>query len=275
MAKRFTIGEIEVTVVSDGEVTVPATTYFPGTTAEQWQPHARLMDHQGNLTFPFSSFVIRSGDRTVMIDAGIGNRTFGPVTGGPLIGELREAGFAPEDIEAIFCTHLHFDHYGHIVDGDGASDGLRLVFPNAALHWTDAEQAAAQTTAGPDLDTRKAMIALAAGRWQPKNDGDEIAPGVQVVSMPGHTPGHAAVVISSGTQRALVLGDGISCPAQLSESEWSGLGDVDPKLARASQQALMREFEDGETLVAAAHFPGLTFGRVLMGEGRRYWQPVS
>ena len=118
------------------------------------------------------------------------------------------------------------------------------------------------------------MLSLLDGRWQARNDGDEIIPGVQAIAMPGHTPGHAAVLVSSGTERAFILGDGISCPAQFSEVEWSGLGDVDPKLARASQQALMRELEGEGTLVGAAHFPGLTFGRVLTGEGRQYWQPV-
>jgi len=260
---RFIVGDIEVTVVSDGSITFPPTAYFPGTTAEQWKAHERLLDHQGNLTFEFSSFVIRSGGRTVMVDAGIGNRTVGPFAGGALIDGLRAAGFGAADIDAIFCTHLHVDHYGHIVEGE-ASD-LRLAFPNATLHWTDAEQAFAMEAPGPDLETRRAMVALVADRWQAKNGGDEIAPGVQVVAMPGHTPGHAAVVISSGAARAYVLGDGVSCPAQLTESEWSGLGDVDPALARRSQQALMRELEDGETLVGAAHFPGLTFGRILTG----------
>ena len=74
--------------------------------------------------------------------------------------------------------------------------------------------------------------------------------------------------------RAFVLGDAISCPVQLTETEWSGLGDMDPKLARQSQEVVAREAEATGALLTAAHFPGLTFGRVLMGEGRRYWQPV-
>jgi hypothetical protein len=82
------------------------------------------------------------------------------------------------------------------------------------------------------------------------------------------------VVLSSGDERAFILGDGISCPAQLEEPEWSGLGDVDPKLARASQEALGREVEGTGALVGTSHFPGLTFGRVMRGEGRRYWEPL-
>ena len=83
----------------------------------------------------------------------------------------------------------------------------------------------------------------------------------------------ADFVISSGEARAFLLGDAIGCPVQVTENEWSGISDVDPKLARRSQEALMREVEGKTDLVAASHFPGLTFGRVLLGEGRRYWQP--
>jgi len=61
---------------------------------------------------------------------------------------------------------------------------------------------------------------------------------------------------------------------QLTETEWSGMGDADPKLARRSQEAVVREIESDGALMTAAHFPGLTFGRVLTGEGRRYWEPV-
>jgi hypothetical protein len=82
------------------------------------------------------------------------------------------------------------------------------------------------------------------------------------------------VVLSSGDQRAFILGDAISCPAQLEEPEWSGIGDVDPRLARRTQEAVAREIESSAALLATAHFPGLTFGRVLTGEGRRYWQPL-
>ena len=61
MANRFNVGDIEITVVSDGQISFPASAYFPGTTEYQWKQHERLLDHAGNLNFEFSSFVIRSG----------------------------------------------------------------------------------------------------------------------------------------------------------------------------------------------------------------------
>jgi hypothetical protein len=61
----------------------------------------------------------------------------------------------------------------------------------------------------------------------------------------------------------------------MEEPEWSGLGDMDPKLARKSQEMVLRELEGTSDFLAAAHFPGLTFGRVLRGEGKRYWEPAK
>ena len=273
MVNVFKIGNLDVIAVADGEVSFPAKGYFAGTTDAQWEPHARWMDHAGNLVFPFGCFVVRSGDRRVLIDTGLGPITFGEYRGGELLGRLAEASVKPEDIDVVFITHLHADHCGSAALKVG--EEMRAAFPNATYRWTSAEQA---FWTGGDLPpgsiARKDILAAVASRWEAADGGASLAPGIDVYSMPGHTPGHAGVVLSSGDARAFILGDGISCPVQLEEPEWSGLGDVDPKLARRSQEALAREVEGTGTLVGTSHFPGLTFGRVLTGEGRRYWQPV-
>ena len=98
-----------------------------------------------------------------------------------------------------------------------------------------------------------------------------IAPGVTLTMTPGHTPGHLSVVVSSGGRRALLLGDAIVCPVQLDEPTWRSIGDVDPELAQQVRERLFRELEDGTTLGAGAHFPELQFGRVLVGQGRRWF----
>jgi len=76
---------------------------------------------------------------------------------------------------------------------------------------------------------------------------------------------------SSGTARALLLGDVAHCPAFLGDDEWESIFDVDRALAKRTREALMREVEGTSTLVGAAHFPGLRFGRILAGEGGRSW----
>ncbi|HEU4760506.1 MAG TPA: MBL fold metallo-hydrolase [Dehalococcoidia bacterium] len=277
MANTFKIGDIEVGVVSDGTIRVPPNAYFPATTAEQWEPHKRWLDHQGNVEFSVSCFVVRTGGKTLLIDTGMGSVQFGPFRGGALFGELASAGVDPAEIDTVFVTHLHFDHCGSCaVPRDGQ---LRPAFPNAVYRWTADEHAFWRAGPPPpgipeEVFSPKATLAALEGRFEPADGGATIAPGMNVVALPGHTPGHAGIVLSSGNERAFILGDAISCPVQLEEPEWSGLGDMDPKLARRSQEAVAREVEGSGALLAAAHFPGLTFGRVLRGEGRRYWQPL-
>ena len=275
MANRFNIGELEVLVVSDGASKAPATVYFTGTTREQWEPHKRWLDHEGNVEFPFTCYLVRSGDRRVLIDTGLGPIKLWAFTGGALLNELAAAGVKPEEIDTVFITHLHVDHCGTVALGENGA--MKAVFPNATYRWTAAEDKHWRTNIaaipGSDFSFPQ-MFAAVDAQYEAIEDGAALAPGINVMSLPGHTPGHAGVILSSSTERAFILGDAIACPAQLEEPEWSGMGDMEPKLARQSQEAVAREAEGSGDLVGAAHFPGLTFGRVLRGEGRRYWQPV-
>ncbi len=275
MPNTFTIGNLDVLVVSDGFIKFPPKLYFRGTSEADWEPHKRWLDHEGNLEFPMSCFLVRSGDRKVLIDTGLGAFELYQFKGGKLLGELAAAGVQPEDIDTVVVTHLHIDHCGTCAIDDAGT--LRPAFPNATYRWTKAEHdhwLAAGDHPAASFSIAKLIESLA-DRYEPADEGATIAEGISIIATPGHTPGHAGVVLSSNGERAFVLGDAISCPAQLEEPEWRGLGDMDKALAQKSQEIVLREAEDAGSLVATAHFPGLTFGRVLRGEGKRYWQPVN
>jgi hypothetical protein len=103
-------------------------------------------------------------------------------------------------------------------------------------------------------------------------EGDTtIVPGIDVRSAPGHTPGSSVIVISSGSARAMLLGDVVHCPAELLSDDWEAIFDVDVALARRTREILARELEGTDIRAAGAHFPGLQFGRLLAAEGRRQW----
>ena len=98
-----------------------------------------------------------------------------------------------------------------------------------------------------------------------------VLPGLDLLLAPGHTPGSTMMVVSSKGERAMLLGDVVHCPVELLDDEWAGMADVDPELALRTRLALVRELEGTDVPVAAAHFPGLQFGRLLFGEGQRSW----
>ena len=91
------------------------------------------------------------------------------------------------------------------------------------------------------------------------------------MAAPGHTPGSTIVVLSSGTERAVMLGDVVHCPVALLDDEWAGMSDVDPVMAKRTRNAIARELEGTGVPVAGAHFQGMQFGRILPGQGTRRW----
>jgi len=102
-----------------------------------------------------------------------------------------------------------------------------------------------------------------------------LMPGIDVRLAPGHTPGSSVVVVSDGTARALLLGDIIHCPLELMDDDFNLLVDHDQELANRVREAYARELEGSDVPVAAAHFPGLRFGRLLPGETTRRWTFVG
>jgi glyoxylase-like metal-dependent hydrolase (beta-lactamase superfamily II) len=109
----------------------------------------------------------------------------------------------------------------------------------------------------------------ATDRFEQWDHDSTILPGLDTMSTPGHTPGSTTLVLSSGEERIMFLGDVIHCPVQLEEDEWGALFDVDAELAKRTRNALARELEGTNVRMSGAHFPEMTFGRLVRAEGRR------
>jgi len=260
------IGDLVVEPVYDGVMTMPATA-FQGTTEQQWAPHQRFLDADGRLEFALGGFLVRApGGRLVLVDAGIGEREgeirngTGFYRGGELLRSLARLNVRPEDITDVVFTHLHFDHIGW------ATKDSMMTFPNAAYRCDDRDWQ-------PFRDTERGQPILGPieDRLSTWDASGPLAPGIDAMSAPGHTPGSTILVLSSGTARGMLLGDVIHCPVELLDDEWATIGDVDPELAKRTRNALARELEGSDGPVAAAHFAGLQFGRLLFGEGQRRW----
>lgn len=260
------IGQLEVTPIYDGTASVPAHQYltYGGRLADPWADHQDLLAADGHLQMDMGGYLVRTDGRVVLIDAGIGTINNDLFTGGELIRSLAAHGVQPDDVTDVLFTHLHFDHVGW------ATQRGAIVFEHATYrcHAADWDH----FVGGPHADPG------AVGKLGPISDqldtfdrDQQLAPGIDVRHAPGHTPGSVIVVVSSGQQRAVLLGDIVHCPIELIDDEWSAIYDVDPELAQPTRTAVARELEGDDALVGAAHFPGLRFGRLLPGTGRRHW----
>lgn len=193
---------------------------------------------------------------------------------GWLENSLAKAGVRPDEVTDVVLSHLHPDHMGWV------SKGGTSFFPNAKLwaHQADADFFLSDTA--PDETTFKLMLGVepTKDRMKPVHNQIElwdrdctVAPGIDLRHMPGHTPGSSIAVISSGEDRAMMLGDVIHCPLELVDSEFAIMSDIDPAMAKRSKDILRQEIEGTNIHVSSSHFPGLEFGRLLKGEGKRYW----
>lgn len=264
------VGDIRIEGVIDGIArSVPSEAFRWGAGAEggrglddaDWEPHRTFLADDGMLEMALGAFLVRTNRHLVLVDAGIGVFNRGVFTGGALLDNLHAFGVDPDDVTDVVFTHLHFDHTGWATV-DGAPVFERATYRCDAADWVHFVPADERVT------RKLAPIESRLATWD--RDGP-LLPGIDVRRAPGHTPGSAVVIVSSGPDRALLLGDVVHCPVELVDDEWATIGDVDPALAKRTRAALAREIEGGDVPVAAAHFPGLRFGRLLAGEGRRSW----
>jgi glyoxylase-like metal-dependent hydrolase (beta-lactamase superfamily II) len=274
---RTTVGDMQVGAVtidgvSDGSLQVPPTALF-NKTDQDWLQHSQFLDENGMLPIEMGGFLVRSGERLVLVDTGIGPDAAPGLTG-MFMENLAARGITPSDITDVVLTHLHFDHVGW------ATDGERRLFDNATYRCHEADWEFFMGTHPFDDSLAVSMLGGRASsellppivdRLETWGEDRAILPGLDVRSAPGHTPGSTVIVVSSGTERAMLLGDVVHCPAELLSDDWEMIGDVDTRLAQRSREALARELEGSDIPAAATHFPGLKFGRLLTGEGRRRW----
>ncbi|MGH8993938.1 MAG: MBL fold metallo-hydrolase [Acidimicrobiia bacterium] len=260
------VGRLEIVPLLDGGARLPAERLlrFTGPRDDPWGPHRDLLGPDGFLELAMGGFLVRSGDRVVLIDTGVGRIDNGVYWGGSFLEALAGAGVVPADVTDVVLTHLHFDHVGWTTRrGEIVFD--RATYRCHAADWD-------HFVAGPEPEEGSVRkLSPLAGRLDPFTGDVDVAPGVSVRHAPGHTPGSAVVVISDGAERALLLGDAVHCPVELVEDDWEAVMDVDPALAARTREALARELEGTDVPAVAAHFPGLRFGRVLPGTGPRRW----
>ena len=238
--------------------------------ADEWQPHVPLDEH-GNVTLSLACLLVRVGDRRILVDTG-----FGLVSGRPQVGHLVESlaalGVSPSDIDTVVVSHAHGDHIGGASAGSG--DAARPAF-GSARYWLG--QADWDHFSQPDVLASRAgldvkLLPLHHAAVLDLADGEqEVAPGVRLLPLPGHTPGHMGVAFTSGQEMAIYVGDLIHHPFQVEHPEWSPTFDSLPPISRATRTQLLERARRDHSLVLTYHLPWPGRGHVTT-EG---WQPAS
>lgn len=282
---QIDIGDISVTFVPDGYIYSDAVRSFPGSTPEMWSENAHLLNDNGLVVMSLGALLIRTAGRLVMVDLAWGPTEMAfagasgeGIGGGRMLDNLAALGVQPANVDAVVFSHLHSDHTGWIVDpststGSGDEPG-KALFANATHYLSQAEWDYWSSRSPDDPGPRPSaeQLAVLASRLSTVEDGDSPFPGVDVMATPGHTPGHLSFVISSGDERAVVLGDAVHCPIEIQQPELTFVTDVDPALAQRTRAHIEAELLKEGTVAAAPHFADLVFGRLMPGQGRASWQ---
>jgi glyoxylase-like metal-dependent hydrolase (beta-lactamase superfamily II) len=276
---RFRIGNIVVHRIEEWQGSfAPPDMLFQGYEARDWAPHERefVPDYfnpgEGKLYAFLQSWVLDTGTQRILFDTGAGNdkdRPGIPVFGNldtDFLSRLRRAGFAPEDIDIVVCSHIHIDHVGwntQLVEGrwHPTFRNARYVLPrDDHEYWDPADmrrgpgEVGRIVNAGMFEDSVQPLID--AGRVEWAEDGFEIAPGLSLHSVPGHTPGSMMMRVSSADRRAMFVGDIVHHPMQIYQPGWNSAYCEDQDQARLSRRRVLTEAADTGALLIPAHFGG-------------------
>jgi len=229
---RTSLGDFELTVVSDGTYVSDGGAFFGVVPKTMWSKKVAV-DEQNRMSVGLNSLLVRTGSKNVLIETGIGNKLpekLVAVFGQPakLLDNLHAAGLAPDDIDIVINTHLHFDHCGWNTVRRG--DKISATFPKARYYVQEKEwehgrrqlERDAVSYMSPNYDPllENGQMVLLSGNL-------EILPGISVRVFPGHTANMQAVIVESGGKKACYISDLIPTTAHLPPT-WVMAFDLDP-----------------------------------------------
>lgn len=278
------LGDFELSSVSGGSFKLDGGAMFGIIPKPIWSKTTPC-DEKNRILLETNCFVIKDGERTMLIETGVGSkhsdrfRQFHDIAAGnQLVENLKANGIQPTDIDTVILSHLHFDHSGgstmHAEDGS-----LVPTFPNAEYVAQRHEWVMA-TSGYPEL----------AGAYPPENllpledagqlrliDGDvEIVPGIHAWVTGGHTEGHSAIIVESGDEVAVFLGD--ICPTTKHlPTLWGMAYDVDVLQLRRKKSEVFGKIADEDWIALFDHDPKVIASQLERDDKRDFvlFQPVE
>ncbi len=270
------IGDVEAHALTDGFFKLDGGAMFGIIPKPLWEKRIPA-DGRNRIRLGLNPMLLRAGGAIVVVETGIGGK-FDPKfvdiyeirRETPLDASLAAHGIAPEQVDFVVLTHLHFDHCGGNTRLDSSGRPVP-VFPNAKHVVQEAEWRAATA---PDTRSKASYLGEnilpieEAGLVMRVRGETEILPGVRCIPTPGHTEGHQSVLVESRGRKLLFLGDLIPTASHVDPPYVMGY-DVQPIVTVRGKEALLPRIASEGWTVYFEHDPGITFARIET-DGRRF-----
>lgn len=272
---RHRLGRFELVTLSDGFVHLDGGAMFGVVPRTFWERQAPP-DNRNRITLAMRPLIVR-GERTVLIDAGCGDKLspklsdiYGLERDYHLAHALADVGLTPDDIDLVLATHLHFDHAGgfttRLPDGSVVPRFPKARYVVHRGEWDDATHPHERNQASYMAEN---FVSLqAAGVLDLIDDDAEIMAGVRIRRSGGHTRHHQVVMIESQGETAVFVADMFPTTMHLPEAWLMGY-DLYPMETLAFKRSFVREAVERDYLVFFEHDPSLAAGRVRDADGRR------
>jgi glyoxylase-like metal-dependent hydrolase (beta-lactamase superfamily II) len=263
---RYKVGDIEVTVVTDGANRFkPPENFVVNAKKEDVSAALRAAYFQDDMMLnPYTPIVVNTGGKLYVVDTGVGEAALTSSKGavGQFQTNLAAAGIDAKNIDAVIITHFHGDHINGLLKADNS-----LAFPNAEIlvpaaeqkYWMDdgeMSRAPAGRVEGHFKNVRRVFNPNVLKRVSPYEVGKEIAPGITTVATHGHSPGHNSLVLSSGTSKVFVQGDVTSVPYLFVRNPgWHVMFDQDAKMAEETRRKTYDMLVAEKMPVQGFHYP--------------------
>jgi glyoxylase-like metal-dependent hydrolase (beta-lactamase superfamily II) len=267
---RLTLGDFELTAVSDGTYRLDGGAFFGVVPKVMWEKKVKA-DAENYVPVGLNSVVVRTGQHTVLIETGIGNKLperLIKIFGQPaqLLDNLNAAGISPEDIDIVINSHLHFDHCGW---NTTLKDGKIVpTFPKAKYYAPEGEWQHGRLQLERDAISYMSENydpLIKTGRMELLKGDQEIVPGISVRVFPGHTLHMQAVIIQSGSQTACYISDLIPTSAHI-DLTWVMAFDLLPLRTIESRKRYYTQSIPERWLTMFTHDPNVPWAYVEKDE---------
>jgi glyoxylase-like metal-dependent hydrolase (beta-lactamase superfamily II) len=256
--RKISLGDLELTILSDGTYFLDAGSMFGVVPKSLWNKKVQP-DERNLMTVGLNSVLIRGGEKTVLVETGIGNKLSDRMKSiyepqERLMNSFGEAGVAPEDIDVVINSHLHFDHCGWNTVYDASGKAVP-TFPKAKYYAQRGELEHARKQLERDRisyisDNYDPLVE--SGQMQLLDRDAQIMPGISVVVYPGHTRHMQAIMIESAGKKACYISDLIPTTSHL-DLTWVMSYDVYPLETIESRKRFYAEAVPQQWLTIFTH----------------------